>query len=201
MGLKLVIPPVLEPLGKEEVKRHLRIDGSEQDDYIVELIQAIRQFAEVFTNRQFMTATYDFFLDRFPTSNGHSEFSQPEILIPRPPLQSVTSISYVDLNGATQVLATSVYEVDTGLEPGIVRLKFDQSWPSTRTHANAITIRFVSGYQDETKIPATIKHAMKLHAGLLYENRESSITGTIITELKTGGIESLLWAHRIVEAA
>lgn len=125
-----------------------------------------------------MTATYTLKLDRFPFDDY--------IDLPKPPLVSVTSVSYVDLTGATQTFSASRYEVDTDGEPGRIYLKYGESWPSTRTQRNAVTIVFVAGYGDASDVPENIKHSIKLKAAHWYENREGSVPGVSIVSLPDG---------------
>ncbi len=66
MALTLFTPPTAEPVSLEEAKRHLRVDGNDEDVDILGLITAAREQAERHTRRQLLTATWDLKLDRFP---------------------------------------------------------------------------------------------------------------------------------------
>jgi len=177
-----------EPVTLDEAKAHLRIDHDDEDDHIAALITAARQWAEMYTRRQFISATYTLYLDWFPG----------EIVVPRPPLISVTSISYLDTAGASQTLATSVYAVDAVALPGRIRLKFNESWPGTRTIENAVTVVYIAGYGAATAVPETAKAALKLLVAHLYENREPYIVGTSVSALPMAA-KSLLSAERVME--
>jgi uncharacterized phiE125 gp8 family phage protein len=128
-------------------------------------------------------------MDCFPPGGEYyvdpdgSGYLDTEIVVPRPPLASVTSITYVDGAGATQTLSLSVYTVDTSEEPGRIRLAYGQSWPSIRDQRAAVTVRYVCGYGGPGSVPEAAKAALKLYVGHLYENREVAITGTIITQV------------------
>lgn len=99
--------------------------------------------------------------------------------LPEAPVSSVTSVTYVDTDGATQTLSTSVYEVRTsGLDAGMV-LKYGQAWPAMRP-GSRITVVAEAGY---ATAPAALTHAMLLLIGHWYSNRESVITGTITAAL------------------
>ena len=56
--------------------------------------------------RALLTQTWDMYLDEFPCAG--------EIIIPLSPLQSVTSVSYVDQHGATQTWASANYRIVSG---------------------------------------------------------------------------------------
>lgn len=176
MRLSLVTGPENEPITLDEAKLQTRRDHVTHDDRYLEdiCIPAARDRGEKETERQFITATWELTLDRFPACRY--------IELPKPPLQSVTSVQYVDEDGATQTLSTSLYTVDSPQGPACARgrilLKYDEEWPSTRCQENAVTIRFVAGYGDDpVDVPARIKMAMLLDIGSLYEIREDYIIG------------------------
>lgn len=168
LKLKLVTKPVAEPLTLDEAKDHLKLelDDGTEDALISRLIVAARRRAESFLWRAIMKQTWDYFLDEFPNSEGI-------ILVPLPPLQSVTTVKYIDLDGVQQTLAASLWKVDTVSEPARLVPAFNESWPSTREEINAVEIRFVAGYTDIGEVPEEVKSAMKMMAGTWYENRES----------------------------
>ncbi len=51
MAFKLVTPPAEEPLSLNETKGHLRVDIDDDDNLILALIVATRQFCEDKTHR------------------------------------------------------------------------------------------------------------------------------------------------------
>lgn len=143
MSLFLVTAPAAEPVSLADLKLHLRVDTTAEDDLIAGLGVTARQYAETFTQRAIPIQTWDYKLDRFPCLS--------EFYLPNAPCISVTSITYVDTNGDSQPLATSVYDTDLPVGPyaraGRIFLKYGQSWPQTRCIPNAVTVRFVAGYQ------------------------------------------------------
>lgn len=158
-GTALITAPTNEPLTLIEVKDHLwakeqrdKTDTS-QDPYFDRLITAARQIFEDRTNRQVITATWELKLTRFPIGCR-------QLLIPKAPLQSVTSVTYSDTSGESQTLASSKYDVVTSEEPGYIELAYGESWPSTRREANAVVVRFVAGYGALTAVPQNVKFAM-----------------------------------------
>lgn len=160
---------------------------AKEDTYLNTLITAARQHVEEITWRALINQTWDLKL---------SSFSNP-IKIPRPPLQSVTHLKYYDTSSVQQTLATTVYELDTASEPGFVRLKYNQTWPTCRGHDDDIEIRFVAGYGSAAaNVPRAIRHAIQLWAAQLYEHREPVITGTIATRLPDC-VHALLEPYRV----
>lgn len=174
-GRTLITPPAAEPISLSEAKLHLREDGSGQDALITALIVAARQWAEETSWRAMVTQTWDFSMDRFPLSR--------ELWVPKPPLQSVTHVKYIDDFGDEQTLASSKYLVDTATQPGRVRLDPDASWPVTGDYPAAVTVRAVIGYGNAAAVPDRIKQGMLLAIGHWYANRESVVVGSIATQV------------------
>ena len=136
-SVALVTGPTSEPLHIDYAKQHLRIDHTEEDVYVEGLIAAVRSECEAWRNECLVSQTWDLRLDGWPND---------DIIIPRVPVASVSSITYVDTDGVTQTLATSYYTVDAYSRPARIALAYQQTWPTVRGVVNAITIRFVAGY-------------------------------------------------------
>lgn len=173
MSLTIKTAPAVEPITLTEAKAHLRRDDTADDTLITSLIEAVREHADGaagWLGRAIITQTWTLKLDAF----------SDQITIPLPPLQSVTSVKYIDTDGTEQTLASSVYQVVSG-EPARLVLAYGQSWPSTRTEPDAVRIEFVAGYGVAVAVPETIKAALLLHLGTLYRDRES--TGNAQSEL------------------
>ena len=103
---------------------------------------------------------------------------------PKAPLQSVSSITYVDTAGATQTLATSEYVVDGATHIGRIYSAYGATWPAVRCQPRAITVRFVCGYGGNPgDIPEPIRQAMLLLVGHWYENRETVNVDNSTSEL------------------
>lgn len=174
MGLIQTAAPATEPVTLAEAKSHLRVDGTDDDTLITELIKGARQLVEGNTGRSLITQTWRLTLDRFPRNDE-------AIQLERPPLISVESVQYVDTNGATQEMATADYIVDTSHVQGEVALAYDKTWPDTRAQRNAVLVNYTAGYGAASAVPEALKAAIKLRLGDLYENREASVIGTIHT--------------------
>lgn len=189
--LSLVSPPAAEPVTLAEAKLHLRVDSDDtsQDSLITQLIVAARTMCEGFTRRAFYSQTWDYVASGFPDGDD-------PILLGKPPLQTVTSLQYIDTAGALQTFASANYTADTATIDGAIRLVYGASWPTVREQYNAVRISFVAGYATGT--PAPIVAAIKLLVGHLYEHRESVVTGTIVSELPT--VKALLGPYRYLVA-
>lgn len=161
---KLIVPPAVEPITVAEAKVHLRVLHASEDGLIARLIAAARQHAETTLNRAFVTQTWEMALSEFPRV--------PAIDFPRPPLASVTSITYVDVNGADQVLSAGEYHVVLEALIGFVRLKDGASWPTAARRPDAVRVRYVVGYgAAASAVPAPIVQALLLMVEHWYHMR------------------------------
>lgn len=188
-ALKLVTAPTTEPIDIDEAREHLRVDIADDDLYIESLIVVARTWAENFTRRAFITQTWDLQLDCFPRY----------FELPRAPLQSVVeaAFTYIDGNGSSTQVPTSVYDVDAKSEPGRVYPAYGQVWPTPRAHPAAVNLRFVAGYGDAVSdVPQPIRHALLLLVGQWYEQREPVVIGTISTEVPMT-VQSLLYPYQM----
>jgi uncharacterized phiE125 gp8 family phage protein len=147
--------PVLEPITLADLKLDLGATGSALDTPLTNNILSARKSVEGYLRRQLMTATWTGYLDRFPSGDT--------IYVPLPPLQSITSIYYIDSDGDSQLWDAGSYAVDIASGPGRITLAYGESWPDTREQANAVTIVFVAGFgATAASVPEDITHALRL---------------------------------------
>ena len=179
MPLQLVTRPAEEPVSLAEAKQHLRVDGGDDDLLIGSLITAARQAAETKTGRQLITARWKLVLDAFPgpslmQSATGASFSLPghAILLAKCPVQSVVSIEYMDMNGATQVMSAGDYVLDVACEPARITPVFGKTWPPTLPQMGAVSVTFDAGYGAASAVPEGLKSWIKLRVGSLYGHRE-----------------------------
>lgn len=190
----LITPPTVEPVRVDEMVDHMRLHtGLNEDAYLQDLITAARGYIETITNRQLITATWEVRLSGFPGSPTY-----PLQLLPAP-VASVTSVTYVDDAGASQVWPTNSYQVDLAAEPAEILPGYQVLWPMARDVVGAVKVRFVAGYGSTgSSVPASLRHLIKLLVAHWYEHREPVITGTTVNQLPMA-IESLLWQHRLLQ--
>ena len=163
-GNEIVQP---KPLTLEMVKMDRRFDSDAEDDLLLMLIDAATEWCEDATGRSLMTTMWDMRLDHFPYV----------IKVPKPPFQSLQSITYSDYSGTDVVLDPDRYQVDT---PGPVRPARiipainGGYWPDTRSdRISSVVVRFTSGYGATPEdIPASLRKAMLLVIGEMFERRE-----------------------------
>lgn len=190
MGLTQTAAPAVEPVTLSELRDHLRIDGGTNDSELTRLGKAARLTVEHKQKRQHITATYEYTLDAFPASDT--------IVMPVPPLITVTSISYKDVAGDAKTFATDKYQVEITGERGSITLEPNESWPDTESgRRNAITITFTAGYGTATTdVPESTRLAIMMLVAHWFENREPVLAGASIAEFPLH-IEDLINAEAL----
>lgn len=173
------------PVTLEEAKAYCRIQESADDSIVLALIQAATVYAEDYTNRSIAPKTYTLKLPQFPVA---------EIKLPKPIVQSVTSIQYIDTSGATQTFSSGNYFIVAADLEASIFLNYGQTWPSTRTNRQAVTVTYVAGY---STCPELLKTCIKMLVNHWYENRQPSVTGTISSDIKLT-VDSILNMYRIM---
>ena len=195
-----LIQPAFEPCSREEAKRWMSIDAADtaHDATVDLLVQAMREDAENLTHRAFIQRQYCLYLDRWP----FDAYELPvQIELPFPPLVSVDSFKYRDLDGTLQTLAADQYVVHTWREPAIIVPAWQVAWPYIRSVPDAIQITFTAGYaagspSDEAAsqeaIPAKLKLWMQAKAATLFAQREQLIVGNIVNAIPRDFTDALL---------
>jgi uncharacterized phiE125 gp8 family phage protein len=179
MAITVVAPPD-EIITREVAKKHLREDGSDQDDIIDLLITAVRQQIDApkgWLGLALGYQTLQLTLDKFPCG---------DIRMPFPPLRNVNSVKYDDADGVEQTLEEGAdYTVDLLSQPGWI-IPGTAGWPATNTTLNAVNsvrIEFDCGHDDDMPLPKTITAWMLLNIGSYYANRETLVVGATVTPL------------------
>ena len=121
---------------------------------------AATNHAEHITGLRLVSQTLDLYLDGFPADN--------EAILLDPPVQSVTSVTYIDDDGDEQTFAAENYILDAVSEPARLALAYDAEWPDTRWIINAVVVRFVSGVA-QSSVPEEVKTYIKAYVRHLYD--------------------------------
>lgn len=186
MGLLRTTHPTTTVLATSDVKTHLNIDIGDDDAYLGELVKSAESYCEDNTGRQFLTATYTLTMDEFPTW---------ELVLPRPPLQSISSITYVaSSDGSTLTLGSSAYKVATNGIKGRVTPSYNEVWPTARNEIDAVTVTYIAGATSSSLVPREAHEAMKLLTAHYYTNRTAVVATGAVPQVNKLGVDSLL-AH------
>ena len=187
--------PQIEPVSLEEVTQHVRVDSSDDYQYLSDLIPVAREYIDSLTSRSssetgwlLVAETWqDLFTDK---RENFAEYIDPiyglidrakprTIPLYRYPLSAVASVKYYPADGgALTTMSTNEYRVITTLDVGVIQLIAAE--PALADRPDAIQISFTAG-----ALPASAvnKHAIKMFVCHLYDQRAPLTFGSAPTEI------------------
>lgn len=150
--LTLVTPAAVQPVTLAEAKLFLRVDGSEEDALINQLIDSATEAAETFMRRALITQSW---------SLEQSYVAGEEIALPFGQVQSVTSVATIVANQETALTADDYI---LGLGNRLLTLRQQPA-------ADRIKVVFQVGYASAEAVPAAIKQGVLHQLSALYHQR------------------------------
>lgn len=168
--------PTFEPITATELKTQVGVDSSvtDFDTLIGTLIQGARETVELDTGLILGNSVVVEKLDGWPEGG---------IELGTRPVQSITSIAYLDTAGASQTLSSGDYELDLYKVTPIIRATYGATWPATRSIHNAITVTYAAGWATVGAVPQVAKQMCLLLGAHWFKHRELLLTGTIGSEI------------------
>jgi len=180
-SLKLITPPILEPVSVEEVKIYAHIDHDVDDKLILTWIKTARILAEDYQRRAYYEQVRELSFDCFPAL---------PLLIPRPPLATIDFIHYYDFENTMTNMDLTEFIVDINNEPGRLAHAYSIIWPSVILRPiDSVRIRYTCGFvplsvDDSTTtttepelipLPENVKDAIYLYCTYRNEYRAGEV--------------------------
>lgn len=185
------VAPAVTPVSVAEAKANSRVDTSDDDTLIGVLIDAAVAHLDGYAGtlgRALVQQTW---------RQDVAAFIDP-LRLPVGNVMAISSITYYDSSNALQTLSTDVYTAMSDERGSYVTLKPDQSWPSVYSRPDAVRVTWTAGYgANASDVPAAIRQAILLMVSSWYENRETTVIGTIVADLPMGS-QALLAPYRRV---
>lgn len=187
---KSVASPLVLPLTLAEAKSHLRVDVADDDEVILDMIRAAADMFQDQTWSSMYVQTWELILPCFP---GDPEFTRcpcywaprkDTIRLPRPPVASVVSVTYIDAGGDQVVIDPGQYALVSAEDGAWLMPSAGAAWPSAMVDApEPVVIEYLAGYNGTTiPFPAQARQAVRMLIAHWYENREAVVMGTISKE-------------------
>lgn len=168
MNITTVTAPTETAVSLEEAKEQVVVDDSSHDLALARLAEAAERMAERYLRGYISQRTVDLTLPHFPDVH--------KLWLVTFPIQSITSVSYIDENGDTQTLSEGddYREQLLGKTAHLIAVN---GWPATQEDTpNAVTVRMVVGYASGA-VPQDIKHAILVKVSELFEVRTEAVMG------------------------
>lgn len=181
MGLTLITQPSSLPVSLAEAKAHCRVEDAAEDATLNGLIAAATDYVEQYTGKAIIAQTWRLTLDEFSDS----------ILLPKNPVQSVSSFQYNDTQGVLQTLSADDYTADLASDPAWIVINANTQLPDLADGVNMVQISFIAGY---TTVPPSIKHAILMLVAQWYDNRAAVADKAMIAV--PHAVEALLTNYR-----
>lgn len=163
---RVITPPAAEPVSVVLAKANCRVTHTHEDALFALWIEAARRHAEAVLGRAIITQTIAAKFDTWDTI----------LRLPRPRLQLVDSVTYLDPDGVEQTASADLYDVDIDSEPGRVLLTPGEAWPDILAAPQAVTVTYTAGYGDSgDDVPGNIREAILMAVGAWNENRENIV--------------------------
>lgn len=186
MKSKVTTAPASEPVSLAELKLSLRITDTAQDALLTQYISDARDMAERYTGRKFIEQELTGYADQYPQLGGewwsgyrvghvgYQVGSRQSIEFDWAPAISITSVTTIDTSNAESSYASSNYYLENFDDDKLPKMQLNNnaSLPGDLRDANAWKIVWKAGYGTaSTDVPASIRRAIIVLAGYLYENR------------------------------
>lgn len=171
-SVTVITPPVKGAIDRGDLGDHMRGSTGALDiaSHYGVIIGSATAFYERHTNTSLITRTLRLALDAFPDT----------IYLPRGPVQSVTSVKYLDADGQQQTLDPSLYHLDAAHQPARLTPAHDTTWPEARNLHGSVTVDYLAGYGDEVpSIPDDVRAALLMLATHFSDNQGATSTLTI----------------------
>jgi uncharacterized phiE125 gp8 family phage protein len=153
-----------------DAKAHLNVEHSDDDDLIEAQVEAAQRVVEEYCNLRLVTQTVKEYFDDFPLSNV------VPLHLSLNPVQSISSVTYTDLDGNTTTWDSSLYQTDTIGKPARIMPIYAGEYPDTQDYnLNAVAVTYVAGYGAAADVPKPIRQAILLMVTEMYENRMDKV--------------------------
>lgn len=163
------VAPVNQPITRDLAKSHLAVgfddDNALIDTYIAAVIDHLDGYSGIL-GRAMINQTWE------QSYRGWTQCMR----LPFPDVSSVT-VSYLDQDGATQTVSSSLYEVLEDETSAYIRFKTGFTAPVFDDDtAQPITVSMVTGYGSTAdSVPAGLRAGMLLLVGYMYQNRGDAV--------------------------
>lgn len=156
---------IVWPVSVGQVKKNAQIPHTDDDELldtqiIPDAVAYVERMGSVALITQTRRVTHD--------------FSFPNEIETRWPLQSVTSLTYLDDDYVSQTVAATNYRALTAGKPGRMQAKNAFTWPTPISEQQAVVLTYKAGFGDDpSSVPHEWRRPVVLLATYWWGHRES----------------------------
>lgn len=167
------VAPATTPVTFAEMKAHLRVDSTDDDDLIQSLLDAAVQYLDGYAGilgRCLITQTW---------TQSFGMWTNRCLRLPFPGVTSAV-VKYYDTNNVLQTITAANYQVLEDSEGAYIELVpfYVPPYPYL-FREDPVNVTFVAGFADAASVPVPIKQAIKLLGGDWYDSRATMQEGRL----------------------
>lgn len=181
MPLAIISSPISQPVSLTQIKRHLRLDHNNDDEYLNELTDAATAHVEAVTSQFLISRVVRQYIETMPASRS--------ISLEAWPIKSIQEVRGYDFDGNANIILTENYRLDNRIDPPALVLNTNINF---NAFCNGIEVDMEVGYGEAgVDVPSNITRAILVLIAHWYEFR-----GTLPAGGETGlipeGLDILL---------
>ena len=163
--VRQTVAPTTKAVTLDEVKAHLRVDGTADDTKLTAFIAAATGYIDYpgVLGKVMITQTWAVSVARPGFYNM--------IKLPVGPAADIVSVKYYDTDNAEQTLTNTDFAITADEDWAFIKPNAGIVWPSTYCRDDAITITYTAGYGVAADVPDTLKTAMLMIIASWFEHR------------------------------
>lgn len=170
------VPPATTPVSLADMKRHLRVDHTDDDEMIAALLTAATVYFDGWSGILGRCLVEQTWRQDFPCFTTY-------LRLPLAPALSIEDVVYFDGGNVRQTLDDSIFALLSDERGPYVGLKPSQSWPASYSRRDAVSVTFKAGYPTipadgdvpaQSAVPDSIKLAIIMHVKSNYDPLDSA---------------------------
>ena len=181
MALAIISQPITKPVTLVQIKRHLRLDHDQDDDYLNELTDAATSHVEAAIGQFLVARILRQYIDTIPASRSVSLEAWP--------VKSIQEVRGYDFDGNPNIISSENYRLDNHIDPPALILNTKINF---NAFCNGLEVDMEVGYGETgVDIPSNILRAILVLIAHWYEFRGTLPAGDE-TGLIPSGLDALL---------
>lgn len=151
-----------DPVSLAELKTWVNQESNDHDALLTSVLTSARQAVEDYLTRSLVSSTFNVYVDQWPSEG---------IVLPYPPVSSVTHVKYYDVNDTQQTLDPGKYTLINDTDDSSFLLLAENLSPPTLSswRPNPIEVEYEV---TNPPVPEQAKVGIMWVASMMYENQD-----------------------------